>query len=48
MGRLDDERRFVATLPAERGVLEAIEATEGVGRRGQVRGDGAENVFDPT
>ncbi len=48
MGRLDDERRFVATLPAERGVLEAMEATEGVGRRGRVRGDGAENVFDPT
>ena len=47
MGRLDDDTRFVATLPSDRTTLEAMEATEGVGRRGLIRGDGAENVFDP-
>jgi acetyl-CoA C-acetyltransferase len=47
IGRLGDGRRFLAVLPRERGVLEAMERTEQVGRTGTVRFDGHVNCFDP-
>ncbi len=48
LGRLDDGRRFVATLPAERDVLESFERAEGVGRDGRLTCAGGENRFDPS
>ncbi len=48
IGRLDDGRRFIATLPADRAVLEGMERVEGVGRPGRVRSVGGRNVFDPS
>jgi acetyl-CoA C-acetyltransferase len=45
VGRLDDGRRFIAPLPRERTLLEAMEREEQVGRRGMLFGDG--NVFEP-
>ena len=47
VGRLDDGRRFLANTPPDRALLDALEAAEGVGRRGRVRPDGAKNVFTP-
>ena len=47
IGRLDDDRRFIAVLPTDRDVLESLERDEGVGRTGAVRHDDARNVFDP-
>lgn len=48
LGRLADGRRFVATLPTDRAVLESFETTEGVGRGGTVACRDGENVFDPS
>ena len=48
IGRLDDDRRFIAVLPTDRCVLQSLEREEGVGRTGTVRHDGGRNVFDPT
>ncbi len=48
LGRLDDRRRFVALLPADRGVLESFERAEGVGRTGRLRSTDGRNTFDPT
>ena len=45
IGRLEDQRRFIAVLPKERALLEAMEREEQVGRRGALSADG--NVFDP-
>ena len=45
IGRLDDQRRFVAVLPRERELLDAMERAEQVGRRGVLSTDG--NVFVP-
>ena len=45
--RLADHRRTVASLPAERDVLESFERTEGVGRTGRLDQAGGRNVFDP-
>jgi acetyl-CoA C-acetyltransferase len=47
IGRLDDGRRFIAVLPADRCVLESLEREEGVGRTGAVRHDSGRNLFDP-
>jgi acetyl-CoA C-acetyltransferase len=44
---LPGARRTLATLPADRDVLESLERAEGVGRGGTVRHDGNRNVFDP-
>ena len=46
IGRLEDERRFIAVLPKERALLEAMEREEQVGRAGTLSHDG--NVFDPS
>src|SRR5579875_1143689 len=48
IGRLEDGRRFIATLPADRAVLEGMERVEGVGRPGRVRSAAGRNVFDPS
>jgi acetyl-CoA C-acetyltransferase len=48
IGRLGDGRRFLAVLPRDRTLLEAMERTEQVGRRGTVREEGERNVFDPS
>jgi acetyl-CoA C-acetyltransferase len=45
--RMEDGRRAVAVLPTDRTVLEGLERSEGVGRRGTVRRAGDRNVFDP-
>jgi acetyl-CoA C-acetyltransferase len=45
IGRLEDRRRFVAGLPRERAVLEAMEREEQVGRRGTLAADGS--IFAP-
>ncbi len=45
IGRLADQRRFIAVLPRERALLEAMEREEQVGRSGTLAHDG--NVFDP-
>ncbi len=47
IGRLRDRRRFLAVLPRDRGVLEAMERDEQVGRAGTVTPDGRLNRFDP-
>ncbi len=48
IGRLADGRRFIAVLPEDRGVLEAMEASEQVGRAGRVARRGELAVFAPT
>jgi acetyl-CoA C-acetyltransferase len=48
IGRLDDDRRFIATLPADAAVLGALEDVQGVGMAGRVRHRDDVNVFDPT
>ena len=45
IGRLEDQRRFVAVLPRERELLDAMERAEQVGRRGVLSADGG--VFVP-
>ncbi len=48
IGRLDDRRRCLAVLPRDRTVLEDLERTEAVGRRGRVRTDDGTTVFLPS
>ena len=45
--RLPDEKRTVAVLPTDRDVLESLERTEGVGRRGTLTRSGTRNLFNP-
>ncbi|HXJ33676.1 MAG TPA: acetyl-CoA acetyltransferase [Candidatus Eisenbacteria bacterium] len=45
IGRLPDAKRFLATLAPDRDAFAALEASEGVGRRGTVRVEGGRNVF---
>jgi acetyl-CoA C-acetyltransferase len=47
IGLLEDGRRFVAALPRDRALLEAIERDEQVGRRGTVRTADSVTMFDP-
>jgi acetyl-CoA C-acetyltransferase len=46
VGRLEDGRRFVASLPREAALLEAFEAAEQVGRHGVVRTHDGLSTFD--
>lgn len=46
--RLPGDRRTVASLPADRDVLESLERAEGVGRVGTLARAGGRNVFDPS
>lgn len=43
VGRLEDDRRFVAFVEDDEETLRSLEETEGVGRRGRVRTDGGSN-----
>ncbi|HKJ24556.1 MAG TPA: acetyl-CoA acetyltransferase, partial [Myxococcota bacterium] len=45
VGRLEDERRFLAFLEDDRDALLSLEAAEGVGRSGRVRPDGDVHRF---
>jgi acetyl-CoA C-acetyltransferase len=47
IGRLNDGRRFLAVVKGDRGVLEAMEQAEQVGRPGRVRAESPANRFDP-
>jgi len=47
IGRLEDGRRFVAVLPRDPALLEALEREEQVGRTGRVHPEGQLNVFEP-
>lgn len=47
IGRLADASRFIAELPTDPAVLEALERAEGVGVAGRVRTAGGHNVFHP-
>jgi acetyl-CoA C-acetyltransferase len=47
IGRSTDGRRFLAVVRGDRSVLEAMEQSEQVGRRGTVRHDGTMNRFEP-
>ena len=47
IGRLDGRGRFVAVLPRDTALLEAMEREEQVGRGGTVRGEQGLNVFLP-
>jgi hypothetical protein len=44
---LDDGRRFLAVVKGDRGVLEAMEQAEQIGRTGRVRAESPANRFDP-
>jgi acetyl-CoA C-acetyltransferase len=48
LGRLDDERRFIAKLPADQSVLGGLEREQGVGLTGRVRPRDDSNVFEPS
>lgn len=48
IGRLHDERRFVANTPSDRAFLEDFVAVEQVGRTGQVKHIDGRNVFEPS
>ena len=47
IGRLIDGRRFLATVRADRGALEAMEREEQVGRAGRVNPSGGANRYEP-
>ena len=47
LGRLEDGRRFVARLPDDRTLLDALTRSEGVGLRGQVRTENGVGRFEP-
>ena len=47
IGRLDDGRRFLATVRGDRAVLEGMEREEQVGRAGAVRHEDGVNRFQP-
>jgi acetyl-CoA C-acetyltransferase len=48
IARLADGRRTLATLPADRAVLEGLERAEGVGRAGMLSTRDDRNRFEPT
>ena len=45
IGRLDDERRFIANTPDDRGMLDGLMAAEAVGRPGTVTSKDGMNTF---
>jgi len=47
LGRLDDGRRFIARLPDDRVLLDALTRSDGIGLGGHVRADGANARFEP-
>jgi acetyl-CoA C-acetyltransferase len=47
IGRLDDERRFVANIPSDRMLLEDFVSIEEVGRKGLVKHVNGRNLFEP-
>jgi acetyl-CoA C-acetyltransferase len=47
IGRLEDDRRFLANTPPDRKALEALVETELVGRRGRVGHVDGMNRFEP-
>ena len=47
LGRLEDDRRFLANTPADRALLEDFTAIEEIGRRGTLSQRDGRNVFDP-
>ncbi|MGH7823467.1 MAG: acetyl-CoA acetyltransferase, partial [Candidatus Binatia bacterium] len=49
IGRLDDQRRFIANTPPDRSLLEEMERREMIGERGRVRADpaGGANLWQP-
>jgi acetyl-CoA C-acetyltransferase len=47
LGRLDDGRRFVARLPDDRTLLEALTRSDGIGLRGRVVTDDGIGRFEP-
>ena len=47
LGRLEDDRRFLANTPDDRGFLEDFVAEEAVGRRGRLDFVDGRNVFTP-
>jgi acetyl-CoA C-acetyltransferase len=47
IGRLDDDRRFVANLPLDAASLEGLTRREGVGVRGRVDSSAGVNIFVP-
>jgi acetyl-CoA C-acetyltransferase len=47
LGRLDGGRRFVARLPDDRTLLDALTRSEGVGLRGRVRTESGVGRFEP-
>lgn len=47
VGRLEDDRRFLANTPDDPAVLEGLEAREGIGVRGRVSTADGTNRFDP-
>ncbi|MAE95647.1 MAG: acetyl-CoA acetyltransferase [Deltaproteobacteria bacterium] len=47
LGRLEDDRRFLANTPADRALLEDFASIEEVGRRGTLSHRDGRNLFDP-
>ncbi len=47
LGRLEDDRRFLANTPADRALLEDFVSIEEIGRRGTLSNRDGRNVFDP-
>lgn len=47
VARLDDARRVIANTPADRELLESLEAREAIGRTGTLRQADGLNIFDP-
>ena len=47
IGRLNDERRFVANTPSDRMLLEDFVSIEEVGRKGRVKHVNGRNLFEP-
>jgi hypothetical protein len=48
VGRLENDRRFLANTPGEPGVAESLAAAEAIGLPGVVSHSGGINVFDPS
>jgi acetyl-CoA C-acetyltransferase len=48
LGRLDDGRRFVARLPDDRTLLEALTRSEAIGLGGHARSEGGVGRFEPS
>ncbi len=47
IGRLSDDRRFIANTPADRSIFEALMAREAIGTTGTVSSSGGINTFRP-